>query len=222
MLKERTTQHSKGLARKYTKVFSGVIFFLLSPNLYFHIFFNGHVPYYLHPHRHAGIVYILPKNQKETTPSQTWRKCLHYSCESKGNNALCRVCAAIVPGPPTSFSYFNTKTEGWKHVRQILPYLPFSNLFFPHNSFNVPNLKKFPLLSPPLDLRHFPLYSCSVETMPRHASLRALLPQVPGPPSTRQRGKGLWRQHCCSAVQVRGGNESSLGNSEPWRKRGDV
>lgn len=66
MLKVRNNKGIvKGTARNYTKIFSQSIVFLLSPNLYSHIFFNGHVPHQLHPLGHKGIVHILPMNQKE-------------------------------------------------------------------------------------------------------------------------------------------------------------
>ena len=50
---------------KYTKIASQVTIFLFFSNLHF-VLFNEYVPYYLHPHRHKGIVHILPMNQKET------------------------------------------------------------------------------------------------------------------------------------------------------------
>lgn len=204
MLKERTTQHSKRTCKEIHQSIITSDFFLLSPNLYFYIFFNGHVPYYLHPHRHEGIVYILPMNQKETTPSQTWRNCPHSSYESKGNTSVCRVCAAIVPGSPTSFLYSNTKTAGWKHAMQILPCLLFSNLFFPHNSFNFPNLKKCPQSSLPSFVPGiFPtlLLQRGDNAQARCSQSRSpgsLLPQVPGPPSTQQRAREAALLQCCS------------------------
>lgn len=85
-----------------------------------------------------------------------------------------------------------------------------------------PNLKKFSPLSPPLYLGHSPLHLCSVETTPRHAapSLRALGPCCPRSLALQAPSKGLWRQRRSSAVQVRGGNESNLGNSRALEKEG--
>lgn len=207
MLKERNNPAIvKRLARKYTKVLSRVIFFLLSPNLYFHIFFHGHVPYYIltdmeklstlflwikrkqHPHRHEGNVYILPMNQKEIP--------LYIGC--------------VLPLFLGLRRHFYTLTQKLQD-EDILgksppPHLLFSNLFSPHNSFNFPNLRTFSPLSPPLYLGHFPLYLCSVEmTRRRHTApdLRARGPCCQAP------SKGLPRQHCSSAAQGGGGNEAT-------------
>lgn len=191
MLKSRKTQHSKRTCKEIHQSIITSDFFLLSPIL--HIFFNGHVPYYLHPHRHEGIVYISPMNQKETTPSQTWRNCLHSSCESKGNASIYVGCVLpLFLGLQRHFYIPTQKLQDENMWGKFSPVFLSPTYFFPHNSFNFSKPKKIQSSLPAFVPGTFPTSLVQrgdnpQARCPQSQSPGSLLPQVPGPPSTQQR-----------------------------------